>query len=360
MGQIKHPQSFMVTLLQRFIMTDKAQKKPTLRPTSRHQKRVVNRRIIQRGLIAQISTALFQPVAFFETLAPMRQTRQWLWVGFIILALVGLSAVQQKASVQTTTPTEVTAPIAPVGDPFSSGGDFGTSPPIDTTPNPISDLTQTTNNWTIALIEATRLIVMWFGLSIMLMVVPMFKGRPPQMGENIQVAIYASLPLGIMATLQLIFMAAGGRIGAAGLSGLVDELPIYQTADPFLQSIMLSAASQTTIFMMWSLLMIYFGGRFLLRGDRIMVILVIVAWVIVLVIMPVATGAIRAEPADTLETPSDMTMPDMDDFSDMPPSDVEDVMNPFDDMSMGDMLFDITPAVEFTPDTDATPEGFEP
>lgn len=330
-------------------MTEKGQKKPNARQTTRRQQSIPNRRIIQRGLIAQISTALFQPITFFETLAPMRQTRQWLWIGFIILALAGFSTVQQSTSQPATSPT-TPEPIASVGDPFSGGGnfDFGAPPPIDNTgETPTTDSAQTVNNWTIALIEATRLIIMWGGLSIMLMVVPMFKGRPPQIGENIQVAIYASLPLAVMFALQLIFMAAGGRIGKAGLSGLVDELLAYQTSDPFLRSLILSGATQTTLFMLWSLLMIYFGGRFLLRGHRIVVVLVIVAWVTLLVIIPVVTGAIKADMPNT-DTPSGETMPDMGDFSQMPPSDIEGIMNPFDEIPGDDMLFDITPEAEMT------------
>lgn len=346
-------------------MTDKGQQKPATRQTARRPKSAPSRRIIQRGLIAQISTALFQPITFFETLAPMRQTRQWLWIGFIILALIGVSAVQQVSSQSTTTaPTDTSTNTPPVGDPFSGGGgnlgggiDFGTPPPIDTGGNTPTDSTQTVNNWTVALIEATRLIIMWGALSMMLIVVPMFKGKPPQVGENIQVVIYASLPLGVMAALQLIFMAAGGQIGAAGVSGLVDDMPMYQTADPFLRSLILSGASQITLFMLWSLMMIYFGGRFLLRGHRITVLLVIIAWVALLVITPVVTGAIQAESADTTAPTDDLT-PNMDDFSEMPPpSDVEGMMNPFDDMPTDDMMFDITPEAEMTFEFEMTPQA---
>ncbi|MCL4253021.1 MAG: hypothetical protein KJ043_04480 [Anaerolineae bacterium] len=336
-------------------MTDKGQQKPTTRQTARRTKSAPSRRIIQRGLIAQISTALFQPITFFETLAPMRQTRQWLWIGFIILALIGVSAVQQTSSQATPDPE---TPIAPVGDPFSGGGDFGgelggnfdfgTPPPIDGTTDTPTDPAQTVNNWTVALIEATRLIIMWGVLSMMLIVVPMFKGKPPQIGENIQVAVYASLPLGVMAALQLIFMAAGGQIGAAGVSGLVNDMPMYQTADPFLRSLILSGASQTTLFMLWSLWMVYFGGRFLLRGHRITVLFVIIAWVALLIIAPVVTGAIQAESAD-ITAPTDEFRPDMGDFSEMPPpSDIEGMMNPFDEMPTDDMMFDITPEAEMT------------
>lgn len=370
----RHPSWFMATLSKRFNMTEKGQQKPKTRQTARRQQSTPNRRIIQRGLIAQISTALFQPITFFETLAPMRQTRQWLWIGFIILALAGFSAVQQSTSQPATSPT-TPEPIAPVGDPFSGGGNFGggidlgVPPPIDNTGGtPTTDSTQTVNNWTIALIEATRLVIMWGALSIMLIVVPMFKGRPPQIGENIQVAIYATLPMAVMFALQLVFMAAGGQIGKAGLSGLVDELPAYQTSDPFLRSLILSGATQTTLFMLWSLLMIYFGGRFLLRGHRIVVMLVIVAWVALLIITPVVTGAIKAD-MPNIDAPSGEMMPDMGDFSEMPPSDIEGIINPFDEMP-SDMLFDITPETELTieaqmmphstSEIEMTPEGMTP
>jgi hypothetical protein len=317
----------MVTISQRVTMPNEGQQPPT-RQTTRRQKPSAARRVIQRGLVSQISTALFQPMTFYETLPPMRQTRQWLWVGFIILAMIGLSAVQQATT--TTSPATNNDASAPIPDPFGElggggeiispdgGFDFG-QPPIDhNAPATGGDTPQTVNNWTTALVAASQLVLMWAVLSTMLIVVPMFKGKPPQFGENLQIAIYASLPLAVMATLQLIYIAAGGVMGKAGLSGLVDEIPAYATADPFVQSLILSATSQTTLFMLWSLMMVYFGGRALLGGNRLIIFLVIVAWVALLVIMPVVTGTIQAQSADVVTD-----MPPMDDgmngeFGDMP------------------------------------------
>jgi len=305
-------------------MPNEGQQPPT-RQTTRRQKPSATRRVIQRGLVSQISTALFQPMTFYETLPPMRQTRQWLWVGFIILAMIGLSAVQQATATPSTNNTDA---IAPIPDPFSDFGgeiippeggfDFG-SPPIDpNAPATGGDTPQTVNNWTTALVAASQLVLLWAVLSTMLIVVPMFKGKPPQFGENLQIAIYASLPLAVMAILQLIYIAAGGVMGKAGLSGLVDEIPAYAATDPFVQSLILSATSQTTLFMLWSLMMVYFGGRALLGGNRLIIFLVIMAWVALLVIMPVVTGTIQAQSADGVTD-----MPPMDDtlngeFGDMP------------------------------------------
>ncbi|HRF97637.1 MAG TPA: YIP1 family protein [Aggregatilineales bacterium] len=339
-------------------MPNEGQKTPT-RKTTRRQKPTASRRVIQRGLVAQISTALFQPMTFFETLPPMRQTRQWLWVGFVILAMIGLSAVQQATAQPATTEGITDIPIT---DPFGGGGgdviispdlgggiDFGT-PPIDpNAPATGADPAQTVNNWTIALVAASQLVLMWAILSVMLIVVPMFKGNPPQLGENVQVAIYASLPLGVMAVLQLVFMAAGGTLGAAGLSGLVDEMPLYTTGDPFLRSLILSAASQTTLFMLWSLLMVYFGGRAVLGGQRLVITLVVFAWIALLIITPVVTGAIQSEPVDVISEEMNF---DFSDGMEMPPPDVEGLMNPFDEMPSDGQMGDITPEAEMTFEAD--------
>lgn len=358
-------------------MPNEGQKTPVKKST-RRQKPTASRRTIQRGLIAQISTALFQPMTFFETLPTMRQTRQWLWVGFVILALVGLSAVQQTNSLAESVTTDDGS--IPVTDPFAGGGevispdlgggiDFGAPPTTDDGTTTPADPAATVNNWTIALVEATRLILMWAVLSIMLIVVPMFKGKPPQIGENVQIAIYASLPLGVMGALQLIFMAAGGVMGKVGLSGLVDEIPMYATADPFTQSLILSATSQTTLFMLWSLLMIYFGARVVLGGNRLVVMFVIIAWVALLIITPVVTGAIQVESADV---PTDETIIEVPPMSELPPSDIEGMMNPFEEMTpdatMGEFtpdapMFEMTPDAmmgEFTPDAPMFEVTLEP
>lgn len=348
-------------------MPDEAQKAPA-KKMNRRQKPNTSRRTVQRGLIAQISTALFQPITFFETLPTMRQTRQWLWVGFVILAMIGLSAVQQATQADSASTDEGAIPVT---DPFAGGGgeiispdlgggiDFG-APPIDpNAPATPADPAQTVNNWTIALVEATKLVLMWAVLSIMLIIVPMFNGKPPQIGENVQIAVYASLPLGVMGALQLIFIAAGGVMGKAGLSGLVNEISFYPTSDPFLQSLILSAASQTTLFMLWSLMMIYYGGRKVLNGNRLVVVLVIVAWVALLVITPVVTGTIQAE---SVETPTDETIIEIPPLPEMPPSDIEGMMNPFEEIPQDGMIIEMTPDAMFevTPDafmTEFTPEA---
>jgi len=341
-------------------MPNEGQKTPVKKST-RRQKPTASRRTVQRGLIAQISTALFQPMTFFETLPTMRQTRQWLWVGFVILALIGLSAVQQTNSVAESSPTDDSGSV-PITDPFGGNGeiispelggggiDFGAPPTLDDGTTTPVDPAATVNNWTIALVEATRLILMWVVLSVMLVVVPMFKGRPPQIGENVQIAIYASLPLGVMGALQLVFMAAGGVMGKVGLSGLVDEIPLYATADPFTQSLILSATSQTTLFMLWSLLMVYFGARVILGGNRLVVMFVILAWVALLIITPVVTGAIQAE---SIETPTDETIIEVPPMSEFPPSDIEGIMNPFEEITPDAMMGEFTPDApmsEMTPD----------
>src|SRR5262245_35694040 len=52
---------------------------------------------VRRSLASQITTALLQPANFFRTLPATQYTRQWVWVGLLILALVGFSAVRYEA-----------------------------------------------------------------------------------------------------------------------------------------------------------------------------------------------------------------------------------------------------------------------
>jgi hypothetical protein len=271
-----------------------------------------------RGLMAQISTALLQPALFFRTLPIMESTRQWLWIALLVLTLVGYSAVRQQTAAGEDT-SEV-----PAGDmggiPIDSGMniesgempidgglgvDFGFVPPANTSGQ--TPEVESTDSLTIALIAASGVFVGWAIQTALLSEVTLLNGRAPRFGHNFQIAVWSSLPLALMALIQVIVQITGGTIGAPGLTGLVDELSLYDDLPVFARSLIFSLAANLTIFWLWSLMLIYFGARVALRGRRWSSLLVVASWVIVLVTAPVITGQIDA--AADAETAAQDGMP---------------------------------------------------
>jgi hypothetical protein len=272
-----------------------------------------------------------QPNNFFLALpqAPS-SSRQWFWVALLILALNGFSAVRQEALASGTGSGGDIAPITqnspgdfssnPGGNfpsspgggipskaggfPSSSGGDPSTSVPSDSSGG-TSDITST---WVTALISASTILVGWFVLAVILCEVPLFNGVRPSFSQNLQIAIWTTVPLGIMAGLQVIYLAAGGKGGADGISGLLTAWKGYNDLSPMLRSIVLSLTSRLTIFCVWTLILIYIGGRQALNGKSWAVVLVVVVWVLILVLVPVVTGAISA-PIVANDLPVPITLP---------------------------------------------------
>lgn len=256
-----------------------------------------------RNLPAQVSAVVLQPVYFFRTLTDLQNTRQWLWIGILILLLTGISSVRQQSLASTTSPNlggdlGGFPPVDVGGGDFGGIGippDFG-GPPVGTpsdggTTSGGGNLAAT---WTTALIAATKTLVMWGALTLLLCEVSLFNGIAPRTGHNFQIAIWSSIPLGMMAALQLVYYGGGGMPGQPGLTGLVTELPNYDQLPQFIRSLLLSFAANLTVFWVWSLILVYYGARFALQGKRWSSLLVVVVWVIVLVFTPVLTGAITA------------------------------------------------------------------
>jgi hypothetical protein len=273
--------------------------------------------------MTQIMTVSLQPTYFFRTLPNVGDTRQWFWVAALILILVGLSAVRQESLQSTASATAFTPPVAENPSPnpgrFDQGGfpgalsgDAGTIPP----PTTSADITST---WTTALISGSHIVLGWFILAILLSEVPLFNGVSPSLGQNLQIAIWTSVPLGIMAGLQLVYFAAGGAPREPGLTGLLAYWEGYKQLPTFVQSLLMSLTSRLTIFWLWTLVLLYIGARNTLRGKRWAVALVVVMWTAVLVIVPVLTGAIVApeQPSSVIEglpdqriIPEDFSLPD--------------------------------------------------
>lgn len=274
----------------------------------------ITQRTRPRGLWGQVWMALLQPGYFFRTLPLLEDTRTWLWAAVLILALTGLSAVRQDALLKgdTGAPAVDFGGVPPGGDfggPASLGGEFQVAPiagggggggdiPFDTGVPPVipgaGGAANISTTWTTALLAGAAVVVGWFVLTVILSEVTLFNGRAPSLGQNFQVAIWATIPFALMAGLQLIYYAAGGKAGGAGMSGLLTEWNGYGVLPNFWQSVILSLASRMTLFWLWSLILIYIGARNALRGKRWASALVVVVWAVLLVVVPVVTGAVKA------------------------------------------------------------------
>ncbi len=281
-----------------------------------------------RSIWGQVWNVALQPNNFFLALpqAPS-SSRQWFWVAVLILALNGFSAVRQESLASglgggggdsiSQSPGDFSsqpsggfssAPggaiaIQPGGFP-GGGGDLG-SIPTDT--GTTSDISST---WVTALISATTILVGWFVLAVILCEVPLFNGVRPTFSQNLQIAIWTTVPLGVMAGLQVIYFAAGGKVGAGGISGLLDYWKTYNDLSPFIRSVLLSLTSRLTIFWVWTLVLIYIGGRNALNGKAWAVILVVVVWALILIFVPVITGAVTAPTIVNNDLPETITLPE--------------------------------------------------
>lgn len=278
-----------------------------------------------RSLPTQVSAVTLQPVYFFRTLADLQNTRQWLWIGIVILLLTGISAVQQQAlsAVSGVQAPGLEGEFFPPTDGGGidrglGGGDIGVPPDFGGPPidggggGGVTDGATTgglASTWTTALIAATKTLLGWGVLTLLLCEVSLLNGVIPRFGHNFQIAIWATIPLGMMAALQLLYYAGGGMPGQSGLAGLVGDIPGYESMATFFKSVFLSLASQLTVFWIWSMVLIYFGARFALHGKRWSSVLVVVIWVVVLVFTPVLTGAIAAPEPEPDSSGFDMGFP---------------------------------------------------
>ncbi|GAB4572935.1 MAG: hypothetical protein Kow0077_13760 [Anaerolineae bacterium] len=194
----------------------------------------------------------------------MAYTRQWAAVALLILALVGISAVQQLGA-------------AEAGPPSGFGGEGPSGGSV-------------TASWTAALTAAAGLVVQWLLMAALFMEASLLSGRRPDYAAGLHVAIWASVPLGVMATLQIVYMLAGGVIGAPGVSGLVGALPGYGNWPGVARRLTEAAAAQLTLFWVWQLVLAGFGLRYTLRARRGAAVFTVLTWAGLVVLGPVVLG----------------------------------------------------------------------
>lgn len=236
--------------------------------------------IPSRGFISELLTLISQPIVFFTELGSRQSTPHTLWLAIVILLVMTLTTLQAPSSVDQggsdfggspfeELPGGGSAPFDP-GFPMDNGGgiDTGTSE------------TDPTERWTLVLTTIAKQIAQWGALTVVLSLVTLLNGYIPPFAKNLEVAIWASLPLALMAGLQLAFMTGGGTISAHGLSGFLDEWDTVANLNLHLQSVIHALSEQLTLFWLWSLGLLYIGMRYTLRGKIPVVLFTLVMWVV--------------------------------------------------------------------------------
>lgn len=284
-----------------------------------------------RSLWSQIGMVLLQPGRFFRTLSTLPDSRQWVWAALLILVLVGFSAVQADSHAPAPADSQpgggVFGPVP--GDPFEgevsdgvaiSGGRGGFGPveggPGEEPAGPGAGggegESSPSDDWTTALIAASNIVAVWIIAVALLAVVSLLRGVAPQWGHSVQIAVWASVPLGLMAALQLVYFFAGGTSGEPGMAGLLPDLEAYADLPDSQQALALSFASRLTLFSVWALALVYVGGRQTLRGPWLVVTLAVLALVALIVAIPVVAGTITApEEEAAAGEPGEIIGPDM-------------------------------------------------
>ncbi len=250
----------------------------------------------RRGLFGHFLAVLLQPVAFFRQ---MPTTRQWVGAAIIILVLVGAAEVRRTSLSEdsggvTDLPFDPTVgvPTLPDGVP---GGGIQLEPPIPVgiIPGETSTGSSITETTVTLLVAASGVVLAWMLQSIVLSPVPMFNAAPPSFARNIQVAVWASVPLGLLALIQLIYYSLGGEVGSIGVSILLERWEGYESLSPFAQALLHSLALHMTLFWLWSLILLFIGARRALGGRWWVAALILAIWVAFVILLPVLTGAIQ-------------------------------------------------------------------
>lgn len=229
-----------------------------------------------RGLLTDLIMLIMQPVSFFAALG-RKPSSHTLWVALLILAVLIFNSLQNpvgmsgQASVDMPAVSGFPGEGMPFDPGFSLDGGEGASAATDPSAQ-----------WMNAISAAATQILQWLVLALLLMEVPVFNKRRPQFNKNIQIVVWASFPLALMAMLQSIFIAAGGSIAHAGFSGFLEDWAAFSFLNIRAQSLIHALASELTLFWLWSLYLIYLGARKTLRGKQSVVLLVLISWVMML------------------------------------------------------------------------------
>ncbi|MEO8396803.1 MAG: YIP1 family protein, partial [Chloroflexota bacterium] len=281
-----------------------------------------------RSLWGNLSSVLLQPISFFRSFPT---TRQWVWVALLILIAFGFSAVHQPTASDGAQTTDISVqPIDPSGGGsapgvisgggavIGGGGDGGFIQPSDPgAPTDSASAPDVSKTVMSALLAAGGVLLGWLIQAFALCEVPMINGKRPSLGRNLQIAVWASVPLALMLVIQQIYFAIGGTPGQVGLSLLLERWQGFASLPTFSQSFLTTLATNFTLFWLWNLLLVYLGGRYVLTGKRAAVALVVVMWVIVGALLPTLASPPKSEialpPELSLSAPNgtEEVMPEM-------------------------------------------------
>ncbi|MBZ0297634.1 MAG: YIP1 family protein [Anaerolineae bacterium] len=226
------------------------------------------------GLISQIIALFTQPAAFFRHIP---QKRQWVWVAVLILVTTGYAASSQSSQSSTVSDQTQGFDISLFQqDSLTRSSDQEQATALTTQTTSSEDTNTTLMS---ALLVACGVLATWTGQALLLSLVTMLRGYPPQVKRNFQIAVWASLPLALMLVLRQIYFAAGGTGGSMGLVLLLDQWQGYNDLPEIVQSVLAVFASNLSLFWIWSLVLLYMGARNTLNGKRWSVILTLAMWV---------------------------------------------------------------------------------
>ena len=219
------------------------------------------------SFFGRLQQVLLHPVAFFQQLPLVEQSRHWLWVAILVLGLIGYSAVRQQTGAAA-----------------------------------VMNATGETDSLVIALQAIAPMVLVYFGLMVLLSLVSMLRGQPPDLGLNLRIAIWASVPFGIMALIQLARLFAGYMINSQGISGIFTDAQGWHTLDETLQRVIVNTTRHITVFGLWHLVLLWLGVRHSLRGKWWAILLLMVVWILVVILVPTAFANLTADSASELNS----------------------------------------------------------
>ena len=265
---------------------------------------IADTQLPSRGIHNDLIAVILHPISFFKVLRRRQNSHTFLVAVLVLISMVVFSLQMTPSTSTTDTASGFDAPI----DSFPID-------PIPSDPNSLTTNDDSTVMWVTALTTISIQAMSWSALTLWLALVTMFNSHKPRLGKNLEIIIWASVPIALMAILQTVFIFAGGTISSAGFSGFLDEWTRFAEYSIFLQSWLYALASQITIFWLWHLGLLYVGARYVLGGKRSIVLFTIISWIIALSMVNSfpAYQDLKAQLPETDPTLSDEPM-----FDDMP------------------------------------------
>ncbi len=236
------------------------------------------------GILTQVTRLFFQPSAFFRA---MPGGHQWVLAALLVLVVTGYTATTQTQSTSSST-SSTTAQTTTFDLSLLESSASQTDTSATAAQQTQTDTTTVSSDTTLmnALIAASGVLVMWFGQTIALSLVSMFRGYAPRVGKSFQIAVWASLPLALMLALRYVHYSTGGEGGSLGLSLLLENWSGYSVLTEYGQRIVTLFLTNLTLFWLWDVVLLYLGARYALGGRRFMVFVVVVLWIVASTLIP--------------------------------------------------------------------------